>query len=190
MVKKQTFLNFSLFFLISVIACSPKVINVAQKTIDQGPEWALNPPMDTDEFLYATAVQTSSRQNIARQRAEISAKQALSQKLGEKVESLQKLFEDEVTDGDASNYSSAFTSATKTITSQELVGAALDKIYYSPTETGGFTAYVMMRLPVGSAREMLNNALSADKELYIKFKESKAFEELQGDISRLGMDNK
>ncbi|MCG8374691.1 MAG: hypothetical protein MI700_14200 [Balneolales bacterium] len=183
--------HISLFVVIVAVlvaACSPKPAEVAQQQIDQGPEWVYNPPADTDEYIYATATQTSSRQNVARQRSEIQAKQALSQKLGEKVEALQKLFEEEVTDGNAEVYSTAFTSATQTVTSQELVGAAVDEIYYAPTATGGFTAYVLMRMPVGDARRMLDNALSQDEELYIRFKESKAFEELQNNLQRLGLD--
>lgn len=174
--------------LVSALACSPKQSKMAQNQIDQGPSWFMNPPNDTDEYLYAAAVQSSSRQNIAKDKATIDAKRALSQKLGEKVEALQKLFEEEVASGQDANYSSGFTNATQIVTSQELVGAAIDEQYFAPTSTGGYTAYVLVRMPVGDARRMLDNALSRDEELYVRFKESKAFEELQNNLQRLGLD--
>lgn len=174
--------------LVSAFACSTKPAEVAQSQIDQGPSWFINPPEDNDEFLYAVAVQSSSRQNIAKDRAVIDAKRALSAKLGEKVEALQKLFEEEVISGQDGNYSSGFTNATQIIVSQELTGASIDEQYFAPTATGGFTAYILMKLPVGDARRMLDNALSQDEELYVRFKESKAFEELQNNLERLGLD--
>ncbi|MEX0906153.1 MAG: hypothetical protein WD604_09470 [Balneolaceae bacterium] len=169
-------------------ACTPKLSNVAQNQIDDTPAWVYNQPDDTDEYLYATASATSSRQNVARQRAEITAKQVLAGKLGEKVEALQKLFEDEVSDGSNDSYSAAFSNATQIVTSQELIGVAMDELRFIPTDRGGYTAHVLMRMPVGDARSQLDNALSRDQELYIKFKESQAFEELQNNLDRLGLD--
>jgi hypothetical protein len=174
--------------LLFAFACSPKPANVAQSQLDDTPSWILNPPTDTSEYLYSTASATSSRQNVARQRAEISARQALAGKLGEKVEALQKLFEEEVSDGASDMYSAAFTNATQIVTSQELRGAAVDELRFAPTPQGGFTAHVLMRMPVGEARAALDNALSRDQELYIRFKESQAFEELQRNLERLGLD--
>lgn len=186
--KHLTLAALGVLVLVSALACSSKPAAVAQNQIDQGPSWFLNPPDDTDEFLYAVAVQSSSRQNIAKDRAVIDAKRGLGAKLGEKVEALQKLFEEEVVGGQDSNYSSGFTNATQIVVSQELTGAAVDEQYYAPTSTGGYTAYVLMKLPVGDARRMLDNALSQDEELYIRFKESKAFDELQNNLERLGLD--
>lgn len=173
--------------LLTSFACSSSK-NAAQSQIDDTPTWVYSPPQDTDEFLYGTASATSSRQNIARQRAEINAKQVLGGKLGEKVEALQKLFEDEVSDGLNDNYSASFSNATQIITSQELVGVSIDQLSFTPTPQGGYTAHILMRMPVGAARSQLENALSRDQELYIKFKESKAFEELQQNLERLGLD--
>jgi hypothetical protein len=43
-------------------------------------------------------------------------------------------------------------------------------------------------MPVGTARAALENALSRDEELYVRFRESEAFKELQENLERLGMD--
>jgi hypothetical protein len=154
------------------------------------PSWYLNPPQDNTEFLYAVAQRSSTRKDLARQKAQTDANRDLAQKLGNKIEALQKSFQEEITSGSDANYSEAFTSATKSITNQELQGVQIENIKFKFDEnTSQYECYVMAKLPVGEARSALENALSKEEELYVKFKESKAFEELQGDISRLGEDN-
>ena len=160
----------------------------AQREIDKMPSWFLNPPADSEEFLYEIAEVTMSRRSSARQSAVIQGRTALSAKLGVKVEALQKLFEEEVTNGNESVYSAAFTSASQNVISQDLRAASVDEQAYVPTATGQFTAYVLLKLPIGDAREIIENALSQDEELYIRFKESKAFDELQENLERLGLD--
>ncbi len=160
----------------------------AQREIDKMPSWYLNPPSDSEEFLYEIAEVTMSRRSSARQSAIIQGRTALSAKLGVKVEALQKLFEEEVTNGNESIYSAAFTSANQNVISQDLRAASVEEQAFVPTASGQFTSYVLMKLPIGDAREIIDNALSQDEELYIRFKESKAFEELQENLQRLGLD--
>ena len=160
----------------------------ARREIDKMPSWFLNPPSDTDEFLYEIAEVTMSRRSSARQSAIIQARTALAAKLGVKIEALQKLFEEEVTNGNESTYSATFTSASQNVISQDLRAASVEKQDYIPTASGMFTSYIIMKLPIGDAREIIENALSQDEELYIRFKESKAFEELQENLERLGRD--
>ena len=177
--------------LVSALACSsgPKMTEAeaaAQREIDKMPSWFLNPPMDSEEFLYEIAEVTMSNRSAARQSAIIQGRTALSSKLGVKVEALQKLFEEEVTNGDESIYSAAFTAANQNVISQNLSGASVAEQAFVPTSTGRYTAYVLMQLPIGDARTVIEDALSQDEELYIRFKESKAFEELQNNLERLG----
>lgn len=171
----------------TVVACSSKPAAQMQQEIDQLPEWYTSPPADNDEYLYAVTSSTSTRRETARQKAESQARIGISQKLESKVEALEKLFTEEVTSGTNSNYSESFTSAGKTITNQTLRGIATEEIKFVPSSDGTrYECFVMVRMPVGDARAALDNALSQEEELYVKFKESKAFEELQKDISRLG----
>lgn len=179
----------SVFLLIHLSACSStEPVSEGQDRIDDIPEWIINPPVDTNEFLFATGEAQSTRMNLARNRAEIAARSELAAKLGEKVEALQKLFEEEVDTDTASMYSGAFTNATQIITSQELRGTATVERQFSAREDGGYICYVKMQMPVGIARDELENALSRDEEMYIRFKESRAFEELQNNLERLGFD--
>jgi mannose-6-phosphate isomerase class I len=161
-----------------------------EEEISDLPSWYLNPPQDNSEFLYATSSAKSARKDMARQRAQIQVQRELAQKLGTKVEALQKLFQEEVTSGNQTNYADAFTNATKTITNQELQGVQIQSIKFQAANNNTqFECYILGKLPVGEARKALENALSKEEELYVKFKESKAFDELQGDISRIGEDN-
>jgi hypothetical protein len=191
-MKTHTIQAFSLIFVISLlfsISCSStQAVSDGEDRIDDIPEWVLTPPTDNNEFLFSTGEAESSRMNIARNRAEIAAKQELASKLGEKIEALQKLFEEEVDTDTASMYSGAFTNATQLILSQELRGVATAERRFSAKEGGGYISYVLMQMPVGSARAELERALSREEEMYIRFKESRAFEELQQNLERLGLD--
>jgi len=174
--------------LIFCFACSStEKVSEGQSRIDDIPEWIINPPVDNNEFLFATGEAESSRMNIARNRAEIAAKSELAGKLGEKIEALQKLFEEEVDSDTASMYSGAFTNATRIVTSQELRGVATVERKFSAKD-GGYISYILMQIPVGTARIQLESALSREEEMYIRFKESRAFEELQNNLERLGLE--
>lgn len=176
-------------FIAALTACSSsEPITDNQSQIEDIPEWYTSPPQDNEEYLYGVGNANSTRLNIARQRAEIDAKSNLAAKLGQKIEDLQKLFEEEIDSDQVSSYSGAFTNATQLITSQELRGVSTQEQKFSPTEDGNYVAYVWLQMPVGEARDQLEKALSRDEEMYIRFKESKAFEELQNNLNRLGLD--
>lgn len=177
-----------IFLLFSYACSSTQTIGEGEDRIDNIPEWIISPAADNNEFLFATGEAESSRMNIARDRAEIAAKSELASKLGEKIEAMQKLFEEEVDSDTASMYSGAFTNATQIITSQELRGVSATQRAFSAREGGGYIAYVELQMPVGTARDELERALSRDEEMYIRFKESRAFEELQNHLERLGLD--
>lgn len=172
-----------------IVACSPTPANQIQKEIDSAPDWYLNPPEDNEEFLYSTASAISSRREVARNKAENDSRANMAFKLESKVEALQKTFSEEITSGQNSNYDEAFTRAAKSIAGTTLRGASPDQIYFAPTQDGRYECFMLFKMPVGDARAMLDNALSRERELYVKFKESKAFEELQKDLSRIGKDN-
>lgn len=149
------------------------------------PSWYESPPDDNNEFLYAVSSAISSRREMARRKAQTDATANLARKLGTVVENMQKQFTEEITSGDESNYAEAFTSATKTVTNQRLTGVKVEETKFLARDNNTkYECFVLVKLPVGEARTALENALSKEEEMYVKFKESKAFEEMQSDISK------
>jgi len=154
------------------------------------PDFYQNPPEDDNEYLYATGTGVSSRQRIALQKAENNARQVFAQKFGETVDALQKSFTEEITSGANANYADSFSNVNKILASQELKGVStVERVFVPTNDDTRFRSYVLMRMPVGQARTALENALSQEEELYIKFKESKAFEELEEALKNAGKTN-
>ena len=154
------------------------------------PEFYQNPPEDSDNYLFATGTAISSRQRVALQKAENNARQVFAQKFGETVDALQKSFTEEVTSGNSSNFADSFSNVNKILASQELKGVStVERVFIPANDNTQFRSYVLMRMPVGQARQALENALSQEEELYIKFKESKAFEELEEALKNAQLNN-
>ena len=177
----------TIMFVALVVAACGGGTEKTQKQLDRTPQWYNNPPQDNAEYLYATASSKSTRRETGRQKAMNNASAEMARKMSVKVEALQKMFNEEVTSGTQTNYDEAFTNASKTIASETLKGLAADKVEFVSSDNGTqLECFVLVKLPVGEAKMALENALSRDKELYVKFKSSQAFKELQEDISRLG----
>lgn len=176
----------ALMVLFVIQACSPSPGRQVQQQIDDTPSWFLSPPADTDEYLYATGSFTSSRRNIAQTRAMLQANTNMAVKLGTVIENLQEDFFEEITSGERSNYSDAFTNATRQITNQELVGLTQDRVQFVSRADGQFEAFVLARIPVGAARSALENALSNDEEMYVRFQRSNAFQRMDDALQRTG----
>ncbi|MAL18930.1 MAG: hypothetical protein CL670_06425 [Balneola sp.] len=165
--------------------------NKPENTSDTMPDWYLAPPPDTEEFFYAAAEAQSSRQGTALRSAQGNATQAMAAKLEVKVSALQKSFEEEVQSGANANYAATFSNASEQLVNSTLNGVSRDRAeceQLDPEMTGGNVnsrCYVLVRMPVGQARTVLDNALSKDEELYTKFKASKAFDELQNKLHEI-----
>lgn len=185
-------LKFSAILVLAVAviaACgggSKPVAQKGKKKVAAGPEWFMA-EADGENFLYSYATSKSVNQETARQKAYVNASADMARKLSVKVEALQKMFNEEVRSGSQVNYDEAFTNASKTIASEKLTGLAQHKVeFYQDESTGEYECYIALKLPVGDARARLENTLSKNQEMWVKFKESKAFDELSKDIARIG----
>lgn len=186
---KKTFLFIStLCLLLLLSACKSTEQRNTQNLLESAPEWYNQPPTDTEEFLYATGTFIGQRRSSAERSAFIQARSDMASKLSIKVETLEKLFEDEVGSGTSANYSSMFSFASQQVTSQELRGVDMDRRECNALPDGRIECFVLANMPVGTARAALENALSRDEELYVRFRESEAFKELEENLERLGMD--
>ena len=178
----------TLFVCTLLISCGS---NEPVSTNDQMPDSYMVPPNDTEEFFYAAGEGQSSRQGTALRSAQQNATQEMAAKLEQKVSALQKSFEEEVQSGNNANYAATFSNASEILINNTLNGVTRDRAdceQMSAEATGGNVnnrCFVLVRMPVGQARDALENALSKDEELYTKFKSSKAFQELQERLHEL-----
>lgn len=184
-MKKIALIITSLFTILIISSCKSSEEIVLQE--DGTPAFFSTPPADDDNYLYAVDSHVSSRRDMARRQAVLKANTNMATKLRSKVEALDQLFQEEVSDGEAEMYSTGFTLASRQITSADMRGVTLHQVHFNTLDDGSLECFVLVRMPVGEARQQLMNALSQDDELYIRFKESRAYEELQNHLERLGM---
>ncbi len=161
-----------------ITSCGPKQ--------PERPWFITKPPQDTAEYLFATSSFDSVNESIGERQAVLLATTNMALKLGSKVEALQKIFQEEVGNNDARMFSTAFELASRQIASQQVTGVSVKEVSFGALPDGKTRIYVLVQMPVGEARRELTNALSRDEELYIRFKESRAFEELNSNLERLG----
>lgn len=178
----------TLFTVVFIASCGGEKEVVSNNSM---PQWIMIPPVDNEEFFYAPGQAESTRQGTALRTAQANATQAMASKLEVKVSALQKVFEEEVQSGQDANYASTFSNASEQLVNSTMNGVTRDRAeceQLNPEVTGGNVnqrCYVLVRMPVGQARSVLDNALSRDEELYTKFKASKAFEELQNRLHEI-----
>lgn len=195
-MKRYVTAGTALFLImITLSGCggSNRATRQTSRELNDVPKWYNKPPKDDKKFLYAVASARSSDREIARQKAVMNATVDLGRKLSQKVEALQKMFNEEVTSGSDNNYDEDFTNAAKSIVNQQLTGVSVDQVksYARPLgdKSSIIETFALVKLPVGQARDIIENTLSRDQELYVHLKASKAFKELQDNIDRLGNNN-
>ena len=164
--------------------------------VDGRPYWNAYTPLDTEEFFYVSASATGNqtrRQSVI-DVASNTAIQLMAQKVELKVQALQKSFEETVTSDVRQNYATTFSNVNKVTVDQTISGMTkltdrcleLDIRGRSNIDT---ECYVLFRMPTQQTKMAYENALSQDEELYIKFKESKAFDEFKNEFSKIGNEN-
>lgn len=187
MKTTTTLLIFALSLML--VNCSSSEKTIANN--DPRPDFIKNPPLDSPEYLIATGIAESVSMATSERRAMTEAQGAITQKLEARVETMQKSFEEELRQGGVTNanYTSSFQNVVKTVSSTTLKGLERIESVVNPQDTGGYIAYVLVRYPVGEAAELFQNALTQEQELYVKFKESKAFKELEEEIKKYKKEN-
>ena len=152
----------------------------SKETIKQAPKWFLEPPT-ASEYLYSTSTSTSRAMETAIQKAKNLAQTGLAQQLELKMGSLTKQFQEETGLEEDSELLNQFTLVTKAVTDETLIGAREDKRELV-SERGIYRAYVLMSLPIGSANQLLMSKLSADNNIYTRFRSTEAFKELDKEL--------
>lgn len=95
--------------------------------IETIPEWFLNPPMDDEENVHTTATGNSLRQTLT------YALHGMAAKIGEKVNAIQKEFEDRSGSGE---YTPSFSSSSEAVTDQQIYDLRISGIQKLSEEQG------------------------------------------------------
>lgn len=144
------------------------------------PEWYLTTPTSTD-YIFAAASSTSRDMDLAITKASTEARAKIARTMEVKINSMQKKFEEEVGEGENSEFLSQFTQATKTIVSTELNGSQISQKKLVK-DGSNWRAYVLAKYPIGSAQKAFLNKISNNNNLYTRVRATEAFAELENDV--------
>ncbi|MHB2148769.1 hypothetical protein ACX8XP_06910 [Calditrichota bacterium LG25] len=127
---------------------------------------------------------TSARQDLAKKKAVTDAMGNLAQVFNTKVQRLNKSFQEEIGSANDSEINEAFTTVTKTLTSQLLRGAVTKKVKFMRNkETGQITAAAVVAIDPKTLNQSILDELQNKKpQLYQRFRATKAYEELKKEM--------
>ncbi|MBU1117224.1 MAG: LPP20 family lipoprotein [Bacteroidetes bacterium] len=146
------------------------------------PDWYLNTPTEPD-YIFAASSATSRDMDLAITKASTEARAGIARNIEIKINSMQKKFEEEVGQGESSEFLSQFTQATKTVVSKELSGS---QITQKKLEKDGsiWRAYVLAKYPIGAAQKAFLRQISDNNNLYTRVRSTEAFKELENEVSK------
>jgi len=179
--------SIGLLALLLTVACGgPRTFDLAspstRDTIEEAPRWMREIPTDDDQ-LTASATATSRDFQVALDKARGLAQVDVAQQLGARLPNLTSQFQEETGMDFDSKLLTQFSSATKAITSETLVGAHVVKRHVVP-EGHVYRAYVLVQLPIGRANELLMQKMCSSEALYTRFRASEAYTEIDNELQR------
>ncbi len=179
---------FSFAVLLSIAACSrgPKPLvdltpPASKETINNLPGWYLKPPTDNN-YLFGTATAVSRDVQIAINKAQADARNAIAQGLEVKYGALNKRFVEEV-GREGAQLLDQYTQVYKGVVSTTLIGTR-PRQQVLRTEGTLYRAIILMELPVGEMSKRLLDQLRAQEQLYTRFRATEAFKELDAEVQR------
>lgn len=117
-------------------------------------------------------------------KARTEAQLDLAQQLGTYLGNLTKSFQEETGLGNDSELLTQFSSATKSVTNETLIGAKQDDQEIIP-EGEIYRVYTLMSLPLGKANQRLLDKIKADQNLLTQLRATQAFGELEKELEAL-----
>lgn len=168
------------FLIFGLAACGGSDEAATDDAIDEMPSWMASPPEDPN-YLFGTASATSRNMQTAIDKAETQARGNIASQVETKFQSLTKQFQEEVGTGEGSEYLEQFTQAQKEVVNQVLNGTT-SRDRKVVTEDGVYRAYILMEMPIGKASQDLLSKLQQNEEMYTRFRQSQAFEELEEEV--------
>jgi len=165
--------------LLSVLA----MFAVALVNCGGGGGWTeLNVPSDPN-FLFAFGSGESATLQLALDKGIAAARTEVGRQMTIKLNSLQKIYSEEVGAGDDSELRTMYEAVTKTIVSAELYGSKVKEQKYRQ-KGGRYEAQVVMEYPVGAANAALVNQIKKNNNMYTRFRASEGFKELEKEVDK------
>ncbi len=148
-----------------------------------GGSWTeLSVPSDPN-FLFANGSGESATLQLALDKAIAAARTEISRQMTIKINSMQKIFAEEIGAGQDAELRSLYESATKTIVSQELYGSKVKEQKYRQV-SGRYEAQVLMEYPIGAANAALANQIKSNQNMYTRFRASESFKEMETEVEK------
>jgi cell wall-associated NlpC family hydrolase len=145
------------------------------------PTWYLdNRPMDP-HHIFAAATATAPKLQVAASQATAKARGDLAATVETKFEGLTKQFQEEVGTGPNAEAVSQFTQTYKSVVSQTISGSEVVKREIR-RENGDFRAYVLLRMPIGTAQEQLLRTIENSPTTHTRFRSAPAYDSLAQDV--------
>jgi len=179
-MKKVLFFTLLSALTIGVVGCSstPEV----EKAKAQRPLFDDFQKMSTQILesggIAVVGLGESKSLELALNKAKTRGRVELAQLLETKIEALQKDFVEETGLAEDAQILAQFSSTSKIITSQQIEGSVAQELKYEILE-GTVTAYALMVLDP----KIIITQLEKEKELYTRFRATKAFEDLDAEIT-------
>jgi hypothetical protein len=144
------------------------------------PDWCLQIP-ESDEALYSCGTATSKDLQMSIEKAKQAGRADIARQMETKIKALFKRFQEETGLGEDAEFLSMATDVSKSVTSTSLIGCKA-KSQEIMKEGPIFRAYVLMELPTGPANQALLNKINEEKNLYTRFRVTKAYDELDKEV--------
>jgi len=183
----------SLSSLVFLAACSATPVPVVETTsVGAIPSWILNPQVD-DGIAVSECVLFSGNMSIDKQQALANARTSLAQRIETRVSAMDKSYRDKVEVASGVESGSTFSSVSKQVTQQTLVGT-------NPIKTdivqiaGKDNLCVLMAIGQQSTKAFFEQLVDAAKRpmnatqkdlLYAEFKAQRAEEQLDLELQKL-----
>lgn len=151
-------------------------------TVDDMPSWVTSPPGDDETSIYASGNAMSADLQFAEDKAVLSAKRSLADRLKSLISSKMKdmLHETGVPEN-TQPYAESERVTSNLITEVNLAGYSVKEKKFTAAGPQ-YRAFVLLQYPVGNANRILLDQVNRNSLLQGKLKASKAFQELERDI--------
>ncbi|HIJ61975.1 MAG TPA: hypothetical protein HPQ04_04710 [Rhodospirillaceae bacterium] len=157
-------------------------VETVKTTVDDVPSWVTNPPGDDETSIYASGNAMSADLQFAEDKAVLSAKRSLADRLKSLISSKMKdmLHESGVPENTQS-YAEGERVTSNLITEVNLAGYSVKEKKFAAAGPQ-YRAFVLLQYPLGNANRILVEQVNRNSQLQGKLKTSKAFQDLERDI--------